>query len=102
MEELSSTGLFDQTQLVLNLVLSAMMAVRWLEANAETSKLEMTVQTHKKLSNVKFNHSLDLFRTTSKVMSIPEAIEMIWARQRWMPWFRAVKTWSPINPSSET
>ena len=68
-EELYSTGLPDQNQQVPIVVVSAMLAVRWLEANADTSEQE-----------------------TCKVLRIPKAIERIWSRQRLMPWFRAVMT----------
>ena len=48
--------------------------------------------TPEQLSSVKFNHSLDLFRATCKVLRIPKAIEGIWARQILMPRFRALMT----------
>ena len=91
-EELYSTGLPDQNQQVSIVVVSAMLAVRWLEANAETSEQETAVPTPEQLSNVKMSRELDLFRTTCKVLRIPKAIERIWPRQRLMPWFRAVMT----------
>ena len=73
-------------------VVSAMLAVRWLEANTGTSEQETTVPMPEQLSSVKFNHTLDLFRATCRVVRIPKAIERIWARQILMPWFRAVMT----------
>ena len=91
-EELYSTGLPDQNQQVSIVVVSAMLAVRWLEANADTSEQETAVPTPEQLSNVKMSRELDLFRTTCKVLRIPKAIERIWSRQRLMPWFRAVMT----------
>ena len=83
-EELYSTGLPDQNQPESIVVVSAMLAVRWLEANAGTSEQETTVPTPEQLSSVKLNNNLDLFRTTCKVLRIPRAIERIWARQRLM------------------
>ena len=92
-EELFSTGLPDQTQHVSIVVVCARRGgARWLKANAGTSEQELTVATPKQLSNVKFNNSLDLFRSSCKVLIIPKAIKRIWARQRLMPWFRAVIT----------
>ena len=91
-EELYSTGLSDQNQQVSIVVVSAMLAVRWLEANAGTGEQETAVPTPEQLSNVKMNRSLDLFRTTYKILRIPKAIERIWSRQKLMPWFRAVMT----------
>ena len=92
MEELYSTGLPDQNQPVSIVVVSALLAVRWLEANAGTSEQEVAVPTPEQLSNVKLNNNLDLLSTTCKVLSIPRAIGRICARQRLMPWFRAVMT----------
>ena len=91
-EELYPTGLPDQNQQVSIVVLSAMLAVRWLEANADTSEQETAVPTPDQLSYVKMSRKLDLFRATCKVLRIPKAIERIWSRQRLMPWFRAVMT----------
>ena len=87
-----STGLPDQNQQVSIVVVSAMLAVRWLEANADTSEQETALPTPEQLSNVKMSRELDLFRTTCKVLRIPKAIERIWSRQSLMPWFRAVMT----------
>ena len=91
-EELYSTRLPDQNQQGSIVVVNAMLAVRWLEANAGTSEQETAVPTPEQLSNVKVNQDLDLFRTTCKVLRIPKAIERIWSRQRLMLWFRAVMT----------
>ena len=44
-EELYSTGLPDQNQQVSIVVVSAMLAVRWLEANADTSEQETAMPT---------------------------------------------------------
>ena len=54
-EELYSTGLPDQSQQMSIVVVSAMPAVRWLEANAGTSEQEAAVPTPEQLSNVKMN-----------------------------------------------
>ena len=62
--ELYSTGLPDQNQQVSIVVVSAMLAVRWLEANADTSEQETAVPTPEQLSNVKMSRKLDVFRTT--------------------------------------
>ena len=91
-EELYSTGLPDQNQKVSIVVVSAMLAVRWLEANAGTSEQETAMPTREQLSNVKMNRNLDLFRTTCKILRIPKALERISSRQRLMPSFRAVMT----------
>ena len=85
-EELYSTGLPDQNQQVSIVVVSAMLAVRWLEANADTSVQETAVPTPEQLSNVKMSRKLDLFRTTCKVLSIPNAIERIWSSAVMTSW----------------
>ena len=62
----------DQNQPVSIVVVSAMLAIRWLEANAGTSEQETAVPTPEHLSNVKLNNNLDLFRTTCKLLRIPK------------------------------
>ena len=91
-EEIYSMGLPDKTQNVTILLVIAMRAVRWLEANPGTTEQDMAVPTPEQLSRVSLSKKLDLFRTICKVLRIPKAIEKIWARQRLMPWFRAVMT----------
>ena len=49
-EELFSMGLPDQTQNVTIMLVSAMLALRWLEANARTTYQEMAVPTPEQLS----------------------------------------------------
>ena len=49
----------------------------------------MVVPTLEQLSKLSVSRLLDLFKTTCKDLRTPKAIERIWARQRWMPWFRA-------------
>ena len=67
--ELFSMGLLDQTQNVTILVVSAMLVVRWLEANAGTTEQEIAVPTLEQLSRVSIIRKLDLFKTTCKVLS---------------------------------
>ena len=91
-EELYSTGLPDQNQPGSIVVVSAMLAVRWLEINAGTSKQETAVPTPEQLSNVKMKNNLDLFTNTWKGLRIPKAIKRLWSEQRLMPWFRSLMT----------
>ena len=79
-QELFSKGLPDQNQPVSSVVDSVILAMRWIEANAGTNDQETTMSTPEQLSSVKFNQSLDLFRTTCRVLWIPKAIERKWAR----------------------
>ena len=85
-------GLPDQAQNVTTLMVSAMRAVRWLEANAGETEQEMAVPTPEQLSRVSVSKRLALIKTTCKFLRIPKVIERIWARQKLMPWFRAVMT----------
>ena len=85
-------NLYPKRANLILLVVSANIAVRWLEVNADTSEQEMAVPTLEQLSRVSISKGLDLFKTTSKVLRNPKEIERIWARQRLMPWFRALMT----------
>ena len=89
-EEVFSMGLPDQSQNVTILLVSAMLAVRWLEAIAGKTEQDMAAPTPEQLSRVSLSKRLDLFRNTCKVLRIPKAIGIIWARQMLMPWLRAV------------
>ena len=92
-EELFSMGLPDQAQdVTMILVVSAMLAVRWLKANVVTTEQEMAVPTPEQLSRVSLSKKLDLFRTFLKDLRISKTIERIWARQRLKPCFRSVMT----------
>ena len=57
-------GLPDQTQNVKIMLVSAVLAVRWLEANAIKTEQEMTVLIPEQVSRVSLSRRLDLFRTT--------------------------------------
>ena len=91
-EELFFMGLPDQAQNATIPVVSAMLAVRWLEANVVKTEQEMAVPTPEQLSRVSISKRLDLFKTICKILRIPKEIERVSARQRLMPWFRAVMT----------
>ena len=84
-KEMFSMGLPDQTQNITILMVSAMLAVRWLEANAGTTEQEMAVPTPEQLSRVIISKRLDWFKTACKILRIPKEIERIWSRQRLMP-----------------
>ena len=72
------------------LVVTAKVAVRLPEANAQTNRQEMAVPTPEQLSKVSLSRKLDLFKTSSRILRILKAIERKSARQRLMPWFQAV------------
>ena len=54
----------DQAQNVTILVVNAMLAVRWLEANAGITEQEIAMPTPEQLSRVSISKRLDLFETT--------------------------------------
>ena len=84
-EKMFAVVLPDQTQNVTILVVSAMLAVRWLEAHAGTTEQEMAVPNREQLSRVSISNRLDLFKTTRKILRIPKEIKSIRARKRLMP-----------------
>ena len=61
-------GLPDQSQNLSILVVSAILAMRWLEANAGTTEEEMAVPTPEQLSKVSVSGKLDLFKTACKAL----------------------------------
>ena len=89
-EELFSMELPDQVHNMTLLVVSNRLAVKWLETNAGTTEQELAVPTPEPLSRVSISRRLDLFKTTCKVLRILKEIERIWAKQRLLPWFRAL------------
>ena len=65
-EELYSAGLPDQNQQVSIEVVSAMLAVRWLEANADTSEQETAVPTPEQCTVLPDWHSATFRRNTKR------------------------------------
>ena len=61
-------GLPDQSQNLSILVVSAILAMRWLEANAGMTEEKMAVPTPEQLSKVSVSGKLDLFKTTCKTL----------------------------------
>ena len=68
-------GLPDQAQNVTMMVVRAILAVSWLEANAGTTEQEMAVLTPEQLSRVSISTRLDLFKTTCKILRISKEIK---------------------------
>ena len=68
-------GLPDQAQNVTMMVVRAILAVSWLEANAGTTEQEMAVPTPEQLSRVSISARLDLFKTTCKILRISKEIK---------------------------
>ena len=90
--EFFSTWLNNQAQSISKLVVSAIIAVRWLEANAGKNEQELAIPTPEQLNKVSLSRNLDLFKTSCKLLRILKAIERKWTGQRLIPLFLAVMT----------
>ena len=85
-EEIRSIGLPDHRQTVTLLVVSKMLALRWIE---ETVTKTPTVE---QIYAIDYSRRLDLFETACKVFAIPMDVRHVWSRVRFFPWFRATLT----------
>ena len=73
---------------VSTLLVSAMIAVKWLKANSGRNDQLLTLLTPEQLSYVKFGNNLVLFKAGYKILKLQKALESVWARQRLMPWLK--------------
>ena len=92
MEEIRSIGLPDQRQKVTLLVVSTMLALRWIEENM-TKYREATTPTAESIYAIDYSRRLELFKTACKVFAIPTEVRHVWSRLRYFPWFRATLTY---------
>ena len=90
-EEIRSIGLPDHQQKVTILVVSTMLALRWIEENV-TKYRESKAPTAESIHAIDYNRRLELFETVCKVFSIPMEVRNVWSRIRFFPWFRATLT----------
>ena len=84
-EEIRSIGLPDHQQKVTILVVSTMLALRWIEEN-------VTKYRESKIYAIEYSRRLQLFETACKVFAIPKEVRHVWSRIRFFPWFRATLT----------
>ena len=91
MEEIRSIGLPDHRQKVTLLVVSTMLALRWIEENV-TKYREVTTPTAESIYAIDYSRRLELFETACKLFAIPTEVRHIWSRLRYFPWFRATLT----------
>ena len=91
MEEIRSIGLPDHRQKVTLLVVSTMLALRWIEENI-TKYREATTPTAESIYAIDYSRRLELFETACKVFAIPTEVRHVWSRLRYFPWFRATLT----------
>ena len=91
MEEIRSIGLPDHRQKVTLLVVSTMLALRWIEENI-TKYREAGTPTAESVYAIDYSRRLELFETACKVFAIPTEVRHVWSRLRYFPWFRATLT----------
>ena len=89
-EEIRSIGLPDHRQKVTLLVVSTMLALRWIEENV-TKYRESKTPTAESIYAIDYSRRLELFETACKVFAIME-VGHVWSRIRFFPWFRATLT----------
>ena len=90
-EEIRSIGLPDHRQKVTLLVVSTMLALRWIEENV-TKYRESKTPTAESIHAIDSSSRLELFETACKVFAIPMEVRHVWSRIRFFPWFRATLT----------
>ena len=90
-EEIRSLGLPDHQQKVTILVVSTMLALRWIEENIAKYR-ESKTPTAESIHAIDYSRRLELFETACKVFAIPMEVRHMWSRLRFFPWFRATLT----------
>ena len=90
-EQIRSIGLPDHQQKVTILVVSTMLALRWIEENL-TKYRESKTPTAETIHAIDYSRRLELFETACKVFAIPMEVRHVWSRIRFFPWFRATLT----------
>ena len=90
-EKFRPIGLRDHRQKVTLLVVSTLLALRWIEDNV-TKYPDSKTPTAQSIHAIDCSRRLDLFETASKVFAIPMEVRNVWSRIRFFPWFRATLT----------
>ena len=88
-EEIRSVGLPDHQQKVTLLVVSSMLAFRWIKENV-TKYRESRAATAESIHAIDYNRRLELFETACKLFTLPMEVRLIWSRIKFFPWFRAI------------
>ena len=91
MEENRSIGLPDHMQNLTLLVVSTMLALRWIEENVTECRKSKT-PTAESIYAIDYSRRLELFETAHKVFAIAKEVRHWWSRIRFFPWFRATLT----------
>ena len=79
------------SQEVTLLVVSTMLALRWIEENV-TKYRESKTPTAESIYAIDYSRRLELFETDCKVFAIPMEFRHVWSCIRSFPWFRAKLT----------
>ena len=90
-EEIRSLGLPEHQQKVTILVVSTMLALRWMEENIAKYR-ESKTPTAESIHAIDYSRRLELFETACKVFAIPMEVRHVWSRLRFFPWFRGTLT----------
>ena len=90
-KEIRTIGLPDHQQKVTILVVSTMLALRWIEENV-TKYRESRTPTAESIYAIDYSRRLEMFETVCKVFAIPMEVRHVWSRIRFFPWFRATLT----------
>ena len=77
-EEIRSVGIPDHQQNVTLLVVSSMLALRWIEENV-TKYRESRAPTAESIHAIDYNRRLELFETACKVFTIPMEVMLVWS-----------------------
>ena len=85
-EEIRSIGLPDHRQKVTLLVVSTMLALRWIEENV-TKHRESKTPTAESIHAIDYSRRLELFETACKAFAIPMEVRHLWSRIRFFPCF---------------
>ena len=90
-EEIRSLALPEHQQKLTILVVSTMLALRWMEENIANYR-ESKTPTAESIHAIDYSRRLELFETACKVFAIPMEVRRVWSRLRFFPWFRATLT----------
>ena len=73
------------------LVVSTMLALRWIEENVKKYR-ESKTHTAESIHAIDYSRRLELFETVCKVIAITLEVRHVWSRLRFFPWLRATLT----------
>ena len=90
-EEIRVIGLPNHQQKVTIVVVSSMVALRWIEENVNKNP-ESKTPTVEVIHATDYNRRLEWFETACKVFAIPMSVKGVWSKYIFFSWFRATLT----------